>query len=121
MGTSSLPVGMRAVGHLLIYTLNPDGTLTRFKTYLVVKGYSQIYSVYYQDTLSLVVKMTSIRLFTYRYTLLKSTPGRIKNALLHGIFYKEVYMEQLLNFVTEEEYDKVYNLQNLLYGLKKIP
>ena len=43
----------------------------------------------------------------------------IKNVFLHGDLQEEVFMEQLLGFVTKGEIGKVCCLWNSLYGLKQ--
>jgi len=55
----------------------------------------------YQDTFSLVAKLTSVRILvslaaTHHWLLHQLD---IKNAFLNGVFDEEVYMEQLLDFV----------------------
>ena len=38
-----------------------DGSIERYKTKLVAKGYTQTYEIDYQETFELVAKMNSIR------------------------------------------------------------
>jgi len=59
-----LPNGKKAVGCRWVYTvkLNSDGSLAHSKARLVSKGYSQMYKIDFQDTLSLVPKITFVRL-----------------------------------------------------------
>ena len=42
----------------------------------------------------------------------------IRNVFLHGDHQEEVYMEQSLGFVAQEEIGKVCRLRKSLYGLK---
>ena len=60
----SLPAGKKTLGGQWVYTvkLNPNGTLTHLKARLVIRGYSQIYGVDYQNTFSPVAKMASVQL-----------------------------------------------------------
>ena len=41
--------------------LNPDGSLAYLKAHLVAKGYTQMYSIDYQET-SPITELTSVRL-----------------------------------------------------------
>lgn len=53
------------VGCRWVFTvkLSPNGSVDRLKTRLVAKGYTQIYDLNYDDTFTLVAKMTSVCLF----------------------------------------------------------
>jgi hypothetical protein len=55
--------GQKVIGCKWVYKTKfiSDGTLNRHKARLVAKGYSQTYGIDYDETFSLVAKMTSIR------------------------------------------------------------
>lgn len=60
-----LPHEKKVVGWKWVFAVkvNPDGSVARLKARPVAKVYAQIYGVDYFDTLSLVVKVTYVRLF----------------------------------------------------------
>ena len=55
---------------------------------------------------------------TYRWPLRQLD---IKDAFFHGVLEEDVYMEQPLDFVAQEESAKVCRLRKLLYMLKQSP
>jgi len=83
-----LPPGKSVVGCRWVYKIktNFDGSIKRYKSRLVAKGYSQQYGMNYEETFAPVVKMTIIR------TLIDVASIRqwhisqldVKNALLNG-------------------------------------
>ena len=80
-----------------------DRKTDRLKAYLVAKGFTQIVSLDYRDTFSLIVKIVSVYLFLSQ-AVIHHWPLHqldIKNAFLHGDLKEEVYMKQPLRFVTE--------------------
>ena len=121
----TLSASKSPVGCCWIYTIKigSDGGVDRLKARLVSKGYTQIYSFDYYDTFSPVAKIASIRLL-FSLIVKRSWPlyqFDIKNAFLHGNLAEEVYMEQPLGFVAQEESGLVCRLRRSLYGLKQSP
>ena len=100
--------------------MGPDGKIDRLKTHLIAKGYTQQHGSDYYDTFSLVAKIAFVHLLL-SVAAMRSWPLfqlDIKNAFFHGDLAEEVYMEQPLGFVTQEESGFVCKLRHSLYGMK---
>jgi len=100
-----LPNGKKAVGYryVCIMKLNSDCSLSHLKARFVAN--SQMYRIDYQDTFSLVAKITSVHLLishpaTHHLSLYQLN---IKNAFLPGVFY----IEQSPSFVAKRKSEKV--------------
>jgi hypothetical protein len=112
----------KAIGCKWVYKVkhNVDGSVSRYKARLFVKGYAQTYGIDYEETYSPVVKMTNVRAII----TMASTKGwslhqmDVKNAFLHGDLQEEVYMEQPPGYVDQTHLNLVYRLKKALYGLK---
>jgi hypothetical protein len=121
----ALPKDKKAIGCKWVYKVkhNVDGSMSRYKTRLVAKGYAQTYGINYEETYSLVAKITTIRAII----VMATTKGwslhqmDVKNAFLHGDLHEEVYMEQPLSYVDQKRPNLVYRLKKTLYGLKQAP
>jgi len=97
--------------------------VSRYKTRLVAKGYAQTYGIDYEETYSLVAKMTIVRAIIAMAT----TKGwslhqmDVNNVFLHGDLHEEVYMEQPPGYVNQTHPNLVCRLKKALYGLKQTP
>jgi hypothetical protein len=99
----ALPKDKKEIGCKWVYKVkhNADGSVSRYKTRLVAKGYAQTYGIDYEETYSLVAKMTIIRIII----AMAATKGwslhqmDVKNDFLHGDLQEEVYMEQPPGYV----------------------
>jgi hypothetical protein len=59
----ALPEDKKVIGCKWVYKVkhNADGSMSRYKARLVAKGYAQTYGIDYEETYSLVTKMTIVR------------------------------------------------------------
>jgi histone deacetylase 1/2 len=100
-----------------------DGTIDHYKARLVAKGFKQRYGIDYEDTFSPVVKIATIRivlsLAVSRNWSLRQLD--VKNAFLHGVLEKEVYMKQPPGFENPNAPKYICRLDKALYGLKQAP
>jgi hypothetical protein len=119
----ALPKDKKAIGCKWVYKVkhNGDGFVSRYKVRLVAKGYAQTYGIDYEETYSLVAKMTTVR------AIIAMAPTKgwslhqmdVKNAFLHGNLQEEVYMEQPSGYVDQTHPNLVCRLKKALYGLKQ--
>ena len=95
-------------------------TNPKYEARLVAKGYQQEYGVDFDEILSPVVKMTTLRfmLGVVAADNLEMLQLDVKTAFLHGILQEEIYMEQPKGFVATGVEHVVCRLKKSLYGLK---
>jgi hypothetical protein len=100
-----------------------DGSVERYKTWLVAKGYTQTCGINYHETFALVAKINTIRVLLSLATNLDWPLQQfdVKNTFLHGELEEEVYMDLLPGFTTASDVGKVCKLNKCLYGLKQSP
>ena len=118
-----LPKGRKAIGNKWVLKIkrNADGNIERYKARLVAKGYTQQEGIDYEETFSPVVRFTSIRLILAIVANmdLELHQMDVKTAFLNGELDKEIYMEQPVGFIKENEKEKVCRLLKSIYGLKQ--
>lgn len=92
-----LPHGKRSVGCKWLFTIKhkTDGSIERFKAWLVAKGFAQSYCIDYQETFAQIAKLNAIRVLMLLATNLDRQLHQqdIKNAFLNGDLEEEVYMD----------------------------
>ena len=119
----TLPPGKSVVGCKWIYKIktHSDGSIERYKTRLIAKGFTQKYEIDYEETFAPVARISSVR------ALLAVAAARkwdlfqmdIKNAFLNGDLSEEVYMQPPYGLSVES--NKVCHIRRTLYGLKQAP
>jgi hypothetical protein len=97
-----------------------DGSVDRYKTHLVAKGFKQRYDIDYDDTLSAIVKAATIwlvlSLVVSRNWYLRELD--VQNTFLYGVLEEEVYMRQLSGYHDDFNPNFLCKLDKAQYGLK---
>ena len=87
-----------------------------YKARLVVKGYTQVQGINYEETFSPVARYKSLRYLLAHAALQdwETEAMDVKLAYLHRVVEEEIYMEQPEGFIAQGE-DKVCKLVCSLY------
>ena len=98
-----------------------DGSIERYKSRLVAKGFTQEYGIDYEETFVLIARISSVRALLVVAAASKWDLFQMdaKNAFLNGNLSEEVYMQPLPGLSVES--NKVCHLRRALYGLKQAP
>jgi Reverse transcriptase (RNA-dependent DNA polymerase) len=114
--------GCKAIGNKWVLNIKrlADGSINRYKTRLVAKGYTQQEGINYEETFSHVVIFTSIRLILAIIASLDLELHQmdVKTAFLNGNLEEEIYIWKVVSFVIEVQEHKVCKLLRSIYGLK---
>ncbi|KAI9201633.1 hypothetical protein LWI28_026451 [Acer negundo] len=100
-----------------------DGTVEKYKARLVVKGFTQMYGINYEETFAPVAKLNTIWILLSLAASLdwKLHELDVKNAFLNGDLEEEVYMSVPPGLKKKGGNNLVCKLQKSLYGLKQSP
>ena len=91
-----LPPGQRPIGCKWVFKLkyHSDGTLDRYKSCLVAKGFTQRDDIDYKETFAPVAKLLTVRCLL-AVDVVRNWPLHqmdVQNTFLHGNLQEEVYM-----------------------------
>ncbi len=121
----AFPKDKKTIGCKWVYKVehNADGSVSKYKARLVAKGYVQTYGIDYEETYSLVAKMTTVRAIIAMAALKGWSLHQmdVTNVFLHGDLQEEMYMEQPPGYVDQTHSNLVCRLKKALYGLKQAP
>lgn len=120
-----LPEGAKAIGLKWIFKIkrNSDGSINKYKSMLVAKGYIQRHEIDFDEVFAPVARIETVRFII----ALAASNGwevhhlDVKTAFLHGDLKEDVYVTQPEGFVVKGSEGKVYKLKKALYGLKQAP
>jgi hypothetical protein len=119
------PEGKSVVTSKWIYKIKHvvDGSVEKYKEIFVVKGFSQVEGVEYDDIFSPISQYTSIcSIITLAASIgWKLHQMDVKKSFLNGEIEEEVYIEQTKGFIIDNERSHVCRLKKALYGIKQAP
>ena len=87
----------------------------------MAKGFTQVEGIDFQETFSPVARYEAVR-FLLAHAALEDWEIEaldVKTAFLHGDLDEEIYMEQLVGFITKCQEHKVCRLFRSIYGFKQ--
>eukprot|EP00253_Pinus_taeda_P021771 PITA_21771 len=104
-GLVELPTGRKPIGNKWVFKKkkNAEGKVEKYKARLVGKGYSQMMRIDFGDILSLVAKVTSIRLLLSIFASFDFEVEQmdVKTSFLQGDLEQEIYMKQPKGFAVK--------------------
>lgn len=114
---------MNIVGNKWIFRIkrNADGSVQRYKTWLVAKGFHQSLGIDFFETFSPVVKASTIRVVLSIAVMngWKLRQLDFNNAFLNGTLDEDVFICQPSGYVDNRFPDHVCKLNKAIYGLKQ--
>jgi len=119
-----LPLNKKPIALKWIYKVkvNADGEIVRHKARIVAKGFLQKVLIDYGEVYAPVSRIETVRLVVALATNEDWSLYQldVKSAFLNGPL-EEVYVQQPICFVQENDKHKVYKLKKTSYGLKQAP
>ncbi|GJS70269.1 putative ribonuclease H-like domain-containing protein [Tanacetum coccineum] len=116
-----LPYGKRAIGTKWVDRNKKDerGIVVRNKARMAAQGYTQEEGIYYDEVFAPVARIEAIKLFLAYASFMNFGVYQmnVKSTFLYGKIEEEVYVCQPLGFEHPEFPDRVYKVENTLYGL----
>ena len=100
----------------------PNGTIDRYKAWLVAKGFEQLDGLDYNETFSPVFKPASTIRLLLALAMMFNWPIcqlDVSSAFLHGFLDDEVFMEQPMGFVDSSNPTLCVDLEKCFMGLNK--
>jgi hypothetical protein len=100
-----------------------DGSIGKYKSRFVARGFSKKESIEYEETFTLVARYTSIKTIIALAAKMKWKLHQmdVKTTFLNGVIEEELYIEQPQGFEVEDRKSHVCKLNKSLYGLKQAP
>jgi hypothetical protein len=121
----SRPKGKSMVTSKWIYKIKhaPDGSIEKHKARFVVRGFSQVEGIDYEETFAPVGRYTSIQTIIALASALgwRLLQMDMKTTFLNGKIEEVVYIEQPNGFVIHGKESHVCMLKKALYRLKQDP
>ena len=98
--------------------MDTDSSVTIYKARLVTKGFRQLQGIDYNEIMSTVAVLKSIRIMSAVAIFYEIWQTDVKTAFFKWIFFKEeLYIMQPEGFVDPKGTNKVCKLQRSIYGL----
>ena len=113
-----LPKGRKPIKNRWVFSVNTNG---RKRARLVIKGYSQVQGIEFDEIFSPVICYESVHLM-FALAILEGMYMMgldVKTAFLYSKLDEEIYMTQPEWFVLDRQKHKVMLLKRALYGLKQ--
>jgi len=100
--------------------LKSIGYINHYKTPVVTKGYSQMVGINYQESFSLVVKITSVKALMAIVVeiFLELHQKDVKIMFWNGYLNEDIYMQQPKGYVKLGTKQLVCKLRKTIYGFK---
>nr|GEU73618.1 putative ribonuclease H-like domain-containing protein [Tanacetum cinerariifolium] len=117
--------GKHAIGTKWVYRNKKDerGIVVRNKARLVAQGYTQEEGIDYDKVFAHVARIEAIRIFLAYASFMGFLMYQmdVNSAFLYGTIKEEVYVCQPPSFEDPHFLNKVYKVENALYGLHQAP